>query len=273
MDLEYKTVILTGASSGIGAEILKLLEKTEGTRVIAVARNTDNITERKGRIIPYSADLTKKEEIDKLFSYAEESFGRIDVFIANAGFGYLEEISEPDWNRIDNIFKLNVFSPIYSLEKMAAQQTGNNDKICFVVTSSVAGLKALPGYSLYSASKFAVSGFTDAYRYEKSENIRITTVYPVAVKTDFFDKASGEDNTPMPWPRQKPKTVAKALIRGLEREKSKVYPSVLYRMAKPFSFIVNYFMSREKKRFDKWRSARKTETEDEENLPQSENIQ
>jgi short-subunit dehydrogenase len=256
MKLKYRHIILTGASSGIGREMLDILiKKHEGTRIIAVARRVENIPALEGRVIPYPADLSKPEEIDALFSFAQERFGKIDVFIANAGFGYCEKIERPDWQHIERIFRLNFISPVYALEKLLAQPNRNNEAVCFASTCSVVGLIGLPGYALYSASKFALHGFMETYACEKPENLQITTVYPVAVTTKFFSKA-GDEQTPVPWLRQKPKTVAKAMIRGIEKDKRTVYPSLIFRVLYPigraFPFFIRMILKRENKNFHRW---------------------
>ena len=116
MNLRGKYIILTGASSGIGREMLDILASYNGVKILAVARHIDNISGAEGVVYPFSADVSSSEGIDKVFSYAQQIFGHIDVFIANAGFAYLERLEVPDWQHVRKIYDLNVFSPVYSLE-------------------------------------------------------------------------------------------------------------------------------------------------------------
>lgn len=255
MNLNGKNIILTGASSGIGREILDILSAYPDTKIIAVARHTENIP-RTERIFPLAQDVSTKEGIDKLFESAKEIFGSIDIFIANAGFAYLEKLNIPDWQHIEGIFNLNVFSPIYSLEKLV--ETAGGRPVAFACTISGAGLASLPAYSLYCSTKAALHHFIQTYRYEKGQNIQITAVYPVATRTDFFDKATGENGTPLPFPTQDKKTVASKIVRGIEKGKKNIYPSLLFRIFYPvgraFSFLMKLYSLREKRKVSKWLS-------------------
>lgn len=251
MEINNKHIVITGASSGIGLELLKILSKYKEVKIIAVARHTESIP-ISDKIIPFSADLSTPEGVNRLFSYIEQTIGQIDIFIANAGFAYLEKIGKANWQHIQSIYNLNVFSPIYSLEKYI--QSGN--KGLFVSTVSGAGLVSLPAYSLYCSTKAALHHFMKTFSYECPADIKLMNVYPVATRTDFFDKASNEDGTPLPWPTQKPETVAKSIIRGIEKNKKTVYPSTLFRLFYPigraFPFTLRIYSLLEKKKVKQW---------------------
>ena len=164
------------------------------------------------------------QQIDALFAFALEKMGGVDIFIANAGFAYYEKIGAPDWDHIERIYRLNVFSPIYTLQKMRALNPSN--PYCVVMTASAMAKWALPGYALYSSTKAAIDSFADAYRFELEANGRLMLVYPIATRTNFFKAAS--NTTPVPWPTQSAETVAHAIIKGIERDKNAVYPSALF---------------------------------------------
>lgn len=252
-DIKNKNIILTGASAGIGLELLNILSTYSGVKIVAIARHIDNLPQKEGVIYPFSADMSTQEGIDNVFDFAKHTLGDIDIFIANAGFAYLEKLNNPGWNHIENIFSLNVFSPIYSLEKLL--QTGNKQKI-FVCTISGAGLASLPAYSLYCSTKAALHHFINTYRYEKPKSLQITAVYPVATRTAFFDKATGEEQTPLPWPIQEAKTVARKIIKGIERGKKQVFPSSLFRIFYPigraFPFMLHIYSLLERRKVKKW---------------------
>lgn len=254
MNIKGKNIILTGASSGIGQELLSKLSKFDDVRIVAVARCVDNIKPISNKVYPFSADLSNKDGVDSLFKYALEKVGKIDVFIANAGFAYLEKLKDANWEHIESIFTLNVFSPIYSLEKLAEQTETN--PILFVSTISGAGLVSLPAYSLYCSTKAALHHFMQTYSFEKNNNIKLMNVYPVATRTDFFDKAAQSDDTPLPWPIQNTESVANAIIKGILRNEKTVYPSLVFRMFYPigraFPFMLKIYSSIEKKKVRKW---------------------
>lgn len=254
MELKGKNIILTGASSGIGKEMLDILSLYENTKIVAVARHIENIPVKNGIIFPFSADASSKEGIDGIFDYAQKILGSVDIFIANAGFAYLEKLNNPDWQHIERIYNLNVFSPIYSLEKLV--ECSASKKVAFVCTISGAGLASLPAYSLYCSTKAALHHFIKTYRYEQPENLQITAVYPVATRTGFFDKATGEEDTPLPFPTQDAKTVAQKIVKGIVKGRKNIYPSVLFRLFYPigraFPVLLNIYSLLEKRKVKKW---------------------
>jgi Short-chain dehydrogenases of various substrate specificities len=251
MNLDGKRIVLTGASSGIGKEILNKLQNYD-VNVIAVGRNISKIPITNDRIIPFSCDVSKKEEVDKLFDFALTKLGGIDIFIANAGYAFCEYINEANWDHINEIFSTNVFSPIYSVEKMRV--LNRNKKYSVVITCSAVSEIPLPGYSLYCATKHAINGFGRVYRYEVKENEIISLVYPVATNTSFFKTAA--DRAPVPWPLQEPEKVARSIIKGIEKEKRFIYPAKSFIFLKVlggiFPFITSIYVNIHKKKFDKW---------------------
>lgn len=253
MEIAGKNIILTGASAGIGKEILNLLVLYDNVKIVAVARHIENIPVVEGKVFPFSVDVSTQAGVDGLFAYAQQLFGNTDLFIANAGFAYLERLSEPNWKHIERIYSLNVFSPIYTLEKLINE--GESSK-AFVCTVSGAGLVSLPAYSLYCSTKAALHHFVQTYRYEQPANIQITAAYPVATRTDFFDKATGHEKTPLPFPQQNAATVARKIVRGIEGGKKSIYPSLLFRMFYPIGRAIPFFLKiyslREKAKVKRW---------------------
>lgn len=253
MNINNKNIVLTGASSGIGLSLLKMLLNYQNVKIIAVARHVETIPVVDGIVFPFSADLSNEEGVDSLFEYTRSVFDGIDIFIANAGYAYLEKLSNPDWEHIENIFALNVFSAIYSLEKLAKEDTPNFKS--FVCTISAVAQVLLPYYSLYCSTKAALHQFIEGYRYESLIGLHIMAVYPVATRTTFFEKAAKEEQPPVPFLSQTPETVAKAIIRGIEKEKKRVYPSFLFRifnfLGQNFPFLFSLYSASEKRKVDK----------------------
>jgi short-subunit dehydrogenase len=248
MDLSGKNVVLTGANSGIGMEMLKIL-LSRGSRVLAADLRSDAI-ESLGNpnTIPFVCDISSKEGVDLLFEKAREAFGNIDVFIANAGFAYYEIIDYENWDRVRRIFDTNAVSPIYSYQKFVRRLEGREGT--FAITCSGIGILGMPGYALYGSTKFALNGFQESLRLEKPDNVRLTVLYPVAVNTDFFRSAS-ETEFERPYPVQEPDLVARKMIEGIEKNRKKVFPSRLFRLA----LILFVLIPPIKKAY--WRSERK----------------
>ena len=155
--IDNKTIVLTGASSGIGFEVLKLLAAGKGNRTLAVARHVDNIKYFADNVTAFSCDISTQEGVDRVFAKAEELFGKIDLFYANAGFPYYEEFNYTDWDRVDAMFRTNTISPIYTYAKYIQHLNGRPGILAYTV--SAIGEMAMPGYAIYSSSKFALNGF------------------------------------------------------------------------------------------------------------------
>ncbi|MCQ2430443.1 MAG: SDR family NAD(P)-dependent oxidoreductase [Clostridia bacterium] len=229
--IENQSIVLTGASSGIGLEVLKLLREGKGNRILAVARHTDKLEGMGENVIPMSCDIGSKEGVEAVFARAEELFGKIDVFYANAGFAYIEDYNYTDWDRVNRLIQTNTLSPIYTYARYLRHLDGRPGRLA--ITVSAIGEMAMPGYAVYSASKFAVHGFQQAVRLEKPDNLTLTCVYPVATDTNFF-KAGGGDGEGFrrPFPVQKTAVVAKKAVRGIEKRKKKVSPCFLFGLSR-----------------------------------------
>lgn len=224
-----KNIVLTGANSGIGLEVLKLLVKGNN-KILCVDLNTDTLLKfDPEKVIPFQMDISNKEGVDAVFAKAEEIFDVIDIFYANAGFPYYEELNYVDWDRVQRIFDTNVLSPIYSYQKYAKHLDGRNG--IMAITVSAIGEMAMPGYTLYSASKFAMNGFQQGLRLELPENIQLTCLYPVATDTNFFP-VSADIQYKKPFPVQKPDIVARKMVAGIETGKAKVSPCSLFGLSK-----------------------------------------
>jgi short-subunit dehydrogenase len=228
MNLDQKRIVLTGASSGIGRA---LVQELSGRRVqiVAVGRDETRLREAVGavrgaqaRVEAFACNLARQEEVDRLFAYAVEQMGGIDLLIANAGFGYWERMGQPDWGRIEGIFQTNVFSPIYAAQKMEALFPGAGYRV--VITSSVLGTVGLEGYALYAATKAALDRFAEVYRLESGKRGQLALVYPLAVRSGFFRSAGG---APVPWLSQPPEAAARAILRGIEADRETIYGSWL----------------------------------------------
>jgi len=244
MNLLGKNIVLTGGSSGIGLETLKIL-LDKGANILAISRSMESTDISHVNLVKKNIDVSKENEVNRLFEIATDIFDRIDVFIANAGFGYYEEFINKDYAHIEKIFKTNVFSVFYMAKKM--KELNNDKPYNFLITASGVSFVSLPGYALYSSTKAALRGFADAYRFELGNNQHLQLIFPVAVKTNFFDVAGAKN---LPWPRQTPQKVAKVLVKGIESDKKNIYPSKLFLIGKLFfPFVFKIYQNIENKKF------------------------
>ena len=225
-------IVLTGASSGIGLEVLRLLEQGAGNRILAVSRRAGEKLKAVGaNVTVFDCDISSAQGVDAVFDKADEVFGgqKIDIFYANAGFPYYEEYNYADWQRVEAMFNTNTLSPIYTYSKYLAHLNGRSGKLCYTV--SAIGQMPMPGYAIYSATKFALHGFQQAIRLEKPKNLQLTCLYPVATDTNFF-RVANEAPFEKPFPVQKPDVVARKMVKGIETGKKAVSPCALFALSK-----------------------------------------
>ena len=233
--IRNKNIVITGASSGIGKSILDLLAaKENGNRIVAASRSIGTLSGFGENVILFPCDLSTQAGVDALFEKAEAVFSKIDILICNAGAPYYERYDYEDWNRIERIFSLNTFSCMYSYSKYLNHLNGRDGKLVFTI--SAMGEMALPGYALYASTKFAMKGFQQAIRIESPKNLKITCVYPVSTKTNFFEVGGAGTKVEQPFPVQTAEAVAKAAIKGVEKGRKQVYPCPIYL---PSRFLMN----------------------------------
>lgn len=225
--IQNQTIVITGASSGIGKTMLEMLAaKENNNRIIAASRSIGKLEGFGDNVTLFPCDLSTQAGVDALFEKAEEVFTKIDILICNAGAPYYERYDYEDWGRIERIFSLNTFSCMYSYSKYLNHLNGREGRLMFTI--SAMGEMALPGYALYAATKFAMKGFQQAIRLETPKNLKITCVYPVATKTNFFEVGGAGHKVEQPFPVQTAEAVAKAAIRGVEKGRKQVYPCPVY---------------------------------------------
>jgi short-subunit dehydrogenase len=238
-------VVITGSSSGIGLALVKKY-LDQGHHVLGVDIHEMKLGINHSLFSFFQADLSKEEDVNHFFKHLEELFTSVDIFIANAGFAYYEKINKPSWQHIEKIYALNVNSPIYSFEKLKILNIENPFK--YVVISSAMGYWPLPGYALYGSTKAAIANFAKAIQYELNEEQSFHCVFPVATKTNFFNE-SGQSHSS--WFEQSPEHVAKAIYKGVRKNKKKIYPSKLFRFVHAICpFCLRLYVNRELKKME-----------------------
>lgn len=225
-----KNIVLTGASSGIGLEVLKLLVQGTDNRILAVSRHADTLEGFAPNVTPFVCDVSSAEGVEKIFEKAESMFDKIDIFYANAGFPYFETFDYCDWERMERMFRTNTFSPMYTYARYLKHLNGREGHLA--ITVSAIGQMAMPGYAVYSASKFATQGFQQAVRVEKPKTLKMTCLYPVATNTNFFVVAADGEKFDKPFPVQSPDVVARKMVAGIEKGKKFVSPCGLFGFAR-----------------------------------------
>lgn len=254
MKLTNKNYLITGASSGLGLALVKRLLRLEGTTITAVARNIKSLERLpRDRVFPLSMDVAEPENVDAMIEAALSNMGRIDCLIACAGFGYYEQFAGKDYGHIERIFQTNVLSPLYTLQRLLDTAGG---EVSFTVISSAIGKFGMPGMALYCATKFALDGFADAYRFEKPDRLHYMTVYPVGLATNFWERIA--TNIPLPRPLQQPEDAARAVLNGLRLEKRAIgsppVATAVWALNHFLPLFAPLYQAWNMARFDKWRS-------------------
>jgi len=195
-DLSGQTAVVTGSGRGIGEGIATLLAEA-GANVVCAARSTDQITRvadainasnAGGRAIAQATDVSKAEDMDALAQRAVDEFGRLDIWINNAGGSLVSApITELDPAEWDKTLAVNLSSVFYGV-RAAARHMKDGGSI--VNTSSMAGRDPFPGSGHYSAAKAGVNMLTKTLALELGpQNIRVNAILPGFVPTDTVKKA------------------------------------------------------------------------------------
>ncbi|MFO0935218.1 MAG: SDR family oxidoreductase [Gemmataceae bacterium] len=190
-ELAGKRVLITGASQGIG-RALAVEAARRGCKVVAAARKGDLINELVAEIQSVGrtcagvvADVTTAADRRAMLDSAIGHYGGLDILINNAGIGATGHFVDNDPQTMRNIFEVNYFG-LCELVREAIPILKQGTQPCICNISSVLGRRAIPGRSMYSASKFAVAGFSEALRAELVRyGIDVTVVNPGLTKTNF----------------------------------------------------------------------------------------
>lgn len=225
MALKDKVIIITGASSGIGAEATKYLAG-EGAKLVIVARRKDRLDELKDSlpevcISTIKADVTNFEEVQAVVDYAVDKYGRIDVMYNNAGVMPINPLikgQRQEWQRILDVNIMGVLNGIAAvLPVMVKQKSGH-----IIATDSVAGHVVVPNLAVYNGSKFAVRAIMEGLRQEQRENgFKTSIVSPGAVHTELFNSINDPANRQAEIEIEKsigldPKQIAKAVAFAID---------------------------------------------------------
>ncbi len=245
-ELGDKVIVITGASSGIGAATAFECARA-GMKVVLNARRLERLQEVASgvRHVGSEAHLVVGDVIEpgisgRMIDAAQEQLGRLDAVFANAGYGYQRAAVDLGSDDLRRIFDVNFFAAVDLLQEAArrliAQSRGGHLLMC----SSCLAKFTLPHHSAYSATKAAQSHVCAAMRIElEPRSIYVSSVHPVTTATEFFEvsrrlsgggaaQRSVPDHTPK-WFVQSPQRVARAVVRCLRRPRPEVWTSFTVR--------------------------------------------
>jgi short-subunit dehydrogenase len=233
MKLRDKSVLITGASRGIGAEIARQAA-ARGSRVGLLARNAADLGRLRGEVggrsVAAAADVLDPEQVRVAVEAVSKSLGPIDVVVANAGIGLYGSFLDADVDDLDRVMRTNYLGVVHVLKAvlpgMAERRHGH-----VVIMGSIAGRIGAPFEAGYSASKFAVAGLGEALSVELAPlDIAVSVVAPGPVSTSFFEARGHLYDRSRPKP-ESPAKVAKVTLDAIEHNRAEAFVSGFMRQA------------------------------------------
>lgn len=229
--LQGKIVVITGASGGLGKEIAIQTAK-QGARVVLLARSMDKLETLRHMLIEvykidafaFQLNVANLDDVKKVFNQIAHDVGEVDVLVNNAGYGIFKEAIATDVWEAKAMFDVNVLGLIACtssvLPIMKRRKSGH-----IINIASQAGKMATPKSSLYSATKFAVLGYSNALRMEvRSDHVFVTTVNPGPIATNFFETADETGNYIKSMEKiiLKPEAVAQKIVAAMLTNKREI---------------------------------------------------
>jgi len=230
--INEQVIVITGASSGIGLATARAAA-AQGAQVVLASRNEDVLKEieqeikaRGGDALHVVADVGKRKDVQRIADAAIDRFGHIDTWVNNAGhtiYGRLEEVSDEDSERL---FLTNFWGVVHG-SRVALPHLKTRGGV-LINLGSVAADQALPMQGMYSASKHAVKGFTDALRMEleaEGAPVSVTLIKPTGINTPYTQHARNymRQEPKLPPPVYAPEEVAQAILYAATHHKRDIY--------------------------------------------------
>src|SRR6202049_3979085 len=190
--LEGKVAVITGGSSGIGSATAKTFVK-ERAHVVIAGRQEKELKEAAAfieiNVTTVAGDVSRLEDLDRLYAVVKEKHGHIDILFANAGAGTIAPLEVATEAHFDQTFDVNVKGTFFTVQKaLPLFKDGGS----IILTSSVANVMGLPGFSAYAASKAAVRNFARAWTMElKDRKIRVNSMSPGPTDTPALEQTTG----------------------------------------------------------------------------------
>jgi short-subunit dehydrogenase len=232
MNVKNKVIIVTGASSGIGLAISKLLS-SKGAKVVLVSRSKERLKKLAAEIpnsIAMPADMSRAFEIKRMVKKVVDHFGRIDILVNNAGLGYDAMVEKIDIDTFHYIFDLDLVGPVVAMQQVVPYMRKQGGGAIINVSSAVA-LMNLPNNAPYASVKRALALVSLTAREElKENNIFVGVAYPYVTLTDFEKNTIRDVLLPEsemephgPFPPDTAEYTAEKIVEGLEGGEAEIF--------------------------------------------------
>lgn len=218
MNLQDKIVLVTGGSLGIGLATAIML-KEKGAKVIITGRNKERLEQAASEndLIPIVSDISNEADVVSLFKSIKEDFGKLDVLVNNAGFGYFDLIENVDAEKFNEVLQTNVIGASLAAREASKLYKKQNSG-AIINIASTAATKGFAGGTPYVASKFALRGMTECWRAElRPHNVRVILINPSEVQTEFVIN-SGRSKREFNETKLVGEDIAHAVVSSLEME-------------------------------------------------------
>lgn len=235
---EHRTVLITGASGGIGYEFVKIFAENK-YNVIAVCRNAEKLNFLKSVYeIKYGitmsilqTDLSRTKELNEIYLFLKNNRIKVNILINNAGFGIYGEFTETEFQKELDMVNVNIVSLTY-LTKIILKDMIRNKSGTIINVASTASFKPGPLMSVYYATKAYVLSFSEAINAEiKNSGVKIIILCPGPTGTDFFIKASGNKRNTIKYNKTAtPYEVASFGFNAIKKNKLIVIPGIRNRI-------------------------------------------
>lgn len=214
MELKDKIVVITGGTKGLG-KALAISFLKNNSKIVVCSREEKRPDNLEESILWIKTDVTKEDEMKNLGEKVIEKFGKIDIWVNNAGIWLPHTpIEETDWKRAHDLIEVNLFGTVYGSKIALAQMRKLNSGLIVNILSTSA-LDGKKNETAYCASKFAAMGFTKSLMREvDGKNIKINAVYPGGMQTNLFDEKKPEKYTEFMDPNE----VAEKIVENLKKE-------------------------------------------------------
>jgi short-subunit dehydrogenase len=233
--LDARNALVTGASAGIGRELVRQLVLDRGYRVAATARRGDRLQALagslpEGRVLTLSGDLSDGDFRARLWSWAEESTNGIELLVNNAGIGHFAPLVDQSLDVVRSIEEVN-FIALVDLTQRALQSMVPRGRGQVLQVSSVLGFVGMPYSAAYVASKHAVNGLVKCLQYElRGTGVRVWAACPGRTESEFYRTALADPRAQGPVPQGEPTDrIARAILRGLDKKATFLFPSAAAR--------------------------------------------